>query len=245
MICAHERSGDLQGVRLARGCPPLTHCMFADDTIVFLKADRNNCLNFKQILGMYCEASGQAINFSKSNLFFSRNTPDDVREEIGCCLGVVEVEDPGHYLGLPVLWGGSRQKALAYVRDKVGKKVMGLQKKCLSFAGREIMIKAVVNAIPIYPMSCFKFPAGSCKELNSLVANFFWSNSSASATLHWKAWEKLTDPKTDGGLGFKDFMCFNDALLAKTAWRILVHPEDYWAKVLKSIYFPTTSFLLE
>lgn len=38
-------------------------------------------------------------------------------------------------------------------------------------------------------------------------------------------------------------MKFNDALLAKSAWRLLTNPDQLWVKVLKSIYFPNRSFL--
>lgn len=57
--------------------------------------------------------------------------------------------------------------------------------------------------------------------------------------------KKLVCPKNTGGLGFKDFMCFNLALLAKQAWRILNNPDDLWVRILKSIYFPNTDFLMD
>lgn len=53
----------------------------------------------------------------------------------------------------------------------------------------------------------------------------------------------MTTAKNEGGLGFKEFEGFNDALLAKTAWRILQFPEAKWVRILKSLYFPTTSFM--
>lgn len=154
-----------------------------------------------------------------------------------------EVENPGSYLGLPILWGPSKQKAHAYVRNKVGKKVLGWQKRCLSFAGREVMIKVVINVIPIYSMSCFKFRTETCKEFDRMVSNFFWSNTTSASGIHWRAWQSLTRAKQEGGLGFKDFMGFNDALLAKSAWEILQNPNAMWVKILKSIYFPRSPFL--
>lgn len=125
-----------------------------------------------------------------------------------------------------MLWGSSKQQALAFVRDRIGKKVQGWQKKCLSFSGREVMIKAVISAIPIYSMACFKYPSGTCKVLDSLVSNYFWGNSGEATNLHWKAWNVMIQAKQDGGMGFKDFMGFNEALLAKTAWRITQNPND-------------------
>jgi len=44
-----------------------------------------------------------------------------------------------------------------------------MERKILSQAGREILIKAVVQAIPTYTMSCFKLPKGLIKEIEVLI----------------------------------------------------------------------------
>lgn len=53
----------------------------------------------------------------------------------------------------------------------------------------------------------------------------------------------MTNAKNEGGLGFKEFEAVNDALLAKTAWRVLNCPDDLWVRTLKGIYFPNVPFL--
>lgn len=59
----------------------------------------------------------------------------------------------------------------------------------------------------------------------------------------WVAWDKFTKPKAGGGLGLKDIQLFNQALLAKQAWRILTNPECLLARVLLGKYCHNKSFM--
>lgn len=145
--------------------------------------------------------------------------------------------------GLPILWGRSKSEALAFVRDRVKSKVQGWKHALLSHGGREVLIKAVANAIPTYSMSCFLFPKKTCGELDSIISNFWWGHQGGNGSIHWLAWRKLSKSKGDGGLGFKDFVSFNLALLAKQGWRILTSPDDLWVRIIKGIYFPNTDFM--
>lgn len=54
----------------------------------------------------------------------------------------------------------------------------------------------------------------------------------------WQAWPKIQKHKLSGGLGFRDFTVFNQALLARQAWRLLTKPESLCAQVLKAHYYP-------
>ena len=113
----------------------------------------------------------------------------------------------------------------------------------LSQAGREVLIKAVIQAIPTYTMSCFKLPKGLVRELKSLIQKFLWGYSSDSRKVHWVCWEKLCEVKEVGGMGFKEIEKFNDALLAKQVWRMINNPGSLCFLVFKARFFPNCSIL--
>ncbi|CAN1242442.1 hypothetical protein LINPERPRIM_LOCUS5341, partial [Linum perenne] len=60
---------------------------------------------------------------------------------------------------------------------------------------------------------------------------------------HWRNKKTLCAPKCKGGLGFRDFASFNLALVDREAWRLLLNLDALWAKLLKSLYFPRSSFM--
>jgi hypothetical protein len=61
--------------------------------------------------------------------------------------------------------------------------------------------------------------------------------------MHWIAWDLLTHPKCQGGMGFKNLELFNLALLGKHGWRFITHPDSLCCRVLKSKYFPNSDFM--
>lgn len=68
------------------------------------------------------------------------------------------------YLGLPTLIGRNKRQAFQEIREKVWKRLRSWKCNLFSFGGKEILIKAVAQAIPTYLMSIFWLPVGICKE---------------------------------------------------------------------------------
>lgn len=78
-----------------------------------------------------------------------------------------------------------------------------------------MLIKVVLQALSVYTMSLFRLPKSLCKDLEMLMANFWWGLKDNVPKLHWMNWMRMGKPKVSGGLGFINLQCFNVALLAK------------------------------
>ncbi|XP_074313994.1 putative mitochondrial protein AtMg00310 [Silene latifolia] len=92
-------------------------------------------------------------------------------------------------------------------------------------------------------MSLFAFSDGTIEELHSAVARFWWGSTDTHRKIHWMRWDKLCEPKEMGGMGFRDLRVFNQTLLAKQVWRLLINPSSLAARVLKARYFRHDSVL--
>jgi hypothetical protein len=70
---------------------------------------------------------------------------------------------------------------------KLTKKLMQWGENHLSQGGKEVLIKAVAQAIPTYVMGVFKLPAGLCDDLTRLVQNYWWGTENGKRRTHWMA----------------------------------------------------------
>jgi hypothetical protein len=238
-----ERAGGISGLPMTRGGTRLTHLFFADDSLLFCKADTVEWYCIQKVLDDYEKASGQKINKNKTSLFFSRNTKEEVKNQILSIAGISSTQRYEKYLGLPALIGRSKVSSLSGIKGRIWDKMQGWKEKFLSQAGKEVLLKAVVQAIPTYTMSVFQLPKTLCSEINSMMAKFWWGHKENDKKVAWMSWEKMGKSKEVGGMGFRDLECFNVALLAKQGWRLIQSPDSFVARILKEKYHPNCMFL--
>lgn len=139
------------------------------------------------LLHRYILASGQRINYEKSSMYFGKNIPGSIREEIKRQLGIEKSGGEGFYLGLPESFRGSKVSILSYLKENLNKRIHGWQMKFLSPAGKEVLLKTVAMALPTYTMSCFLLRKTVCKQIMSALADFWWRNNQESRGMHWKS----------------------------------------------------------
>lgn len=100
----------IQGVKLCPDAPSVSHLLFADDSLILLKAGSSNATQLQTILDRYEACSGQVINREKSSAMFSKNTLKTVKQEIMHGLHLTDEAQNEKYLGLPVYIGRPKSK---------------------------------------------------------------------------------------------------------------------------------------
>lgn len=88
-------------------------------------------------------------------------------------LNVRCLTDLEKYLGLPNKVGQRRKMAFQALKDRLKQKINSWSIRHISQGGKEVFIKAILQAIPTYAMSCFLLPKTFCVEMENIIGAFW------------------------------------------------------------------------
>ncbi|XP_043699944.1 uncharacterized protein LOC122650608 [Telopea speciosissima] len=155
ILCSHalscllikaEATWTIKGIRVRNRAPPITHLLFADDSLLFAEGKIDELYTLKTCLATYCQASGQEINLKKSCMTFSPNTRPRIKRWFSRVMKVPYGSGPKKYLGLPIDFGVSKATLFQDLSNKVRQRVEGWKSMLLSHAGKEVLLKSVVTS---------------------------------------------------------------------------------------------------
>ncbi|GJU57981.1 hypothetical protein Tco_1235747 [Tanacetum coccineum] len=121
--------------------------------------------------------------------------------------------------------------------DKIKNKVYIWKSKCLSYAGRLLLIASVLESIHVYWASVFLFPKSVMNDINKLLKWFLWNQWDKAKV----AWKNICRPKSKGGLGLKDLGVWNKAMIVKHLWHIITNKETLWVKWINTVKLKSRS----
>jgi hypothetical protein len=152
-------------VKICRNAPGISHLLFADDSLLFFKATPQEAGRVKQVIEEYASSTGQLINPAKCSIFFGDSCPNATREAVKEVLHVQHEAFDAKYLGLPTPHGRMNKEKFESLRSSLAKSLMEWGDNHLTQAAKEVFIKSIAQALPIYIMGVFKLPFGLCDEL--------------------------------------------------------------------------------
>uniref|UniRef100_A0A803NTT8 Reverse transcriptase domain-containing protein n=1 Tax=Cannabis sativa TaxID=3483 RepID=A0A803NTT8_CANSA len=207
LISQAEGQGRIHGIKIARDAPSVSHLMFADDTILFTRANVREASEIMKCLSTYEAWSGQTCSKTKSSVLFSQNT---VRKaEVLQALGIDHVNGQEKHLGNPFVFKRRKSEEYQFLKNNMRKRLEGWKTKSLSYAGRLTLIKSVTSSLPVYNMSTMKIPLSICRAMDAMVRKFWWIGSAdKDRSLAYKAWNSICQPKSSGGLGIRSYENF-------------------------------------
>jgi hypothetical protein len=212
----------------------ISHLLFADDTLVFCGASRDQVQAIGNLLICFELVSGLKVNLAKSVVVLVGEVSNvgDLAKDLGCEVGSLPIP----YLGMPL---GSQFKDKACWERVVEKSIRILsswKRLYLSKGGRIALIKSTLSNLPTYLLSLFPIPASVAKRIESIQCGFLWGGIGDEFKFHLVNWSKVCSPIKEGGLGIRNLRCFNRALLGKWLWRFASEPKAWWRKVVVAKY---------
>lgn len=125
-----------------------------------------------QVLDDYCANSGQLVSEAKCSVFFSPTVDVEVKAEMCTTLNIFTKAVSEKYLGPPSMIGLDRSDSFTYLLERIIEILKGWKEKILSMGAKEILLKSVIQSIPVFAMAVFKIPKKLCKEMNDAMSAF-------------------------------------------------------------------------
>ena len=127
----------------------------------------------KTILDDFCHNSGQTPNLTKSYIYFSKNVPSIIKNQVKGVFPVQNLKPNTLHLGHPMIFSHKdKNTAYNFISNNFFAKFGTLKANTLNHAGRLQYMKSVLSSIPIYYMSTVLFSKNFLKKLNSIMRKF-------------------------------------------------------------------------
>lgn len=193
------RHGIMEGLKVGTQEVCVSHLQFADDTLVFCPAKSKWLLNMRRIMVCFQLLSGLKINLSKSGLIVLGSS-EDWGKRMANRLGGQLVKLPTKYLGIPLGANPNKIGTWESILTRIRNKLASWKTKTLSRAGRVVLIKAVLNSLPLYYLSIYKAPRRVIMKIVQMQHHFLWQGNKSGRGLPLIRWSIIQKPKALGGL---------------------------------------------
>jgi hypothetical protein len=91
-----------QPIHVSKNGPGISHLLFADDVLFFIKANKTQICSLIDVLTSFCNALGLIVNFDKSRVMTLRNVSRHLKNTLAQLSLMKFTSDLEPYLGFPL-----------------------------------------------------------------------------------------------------------------------------------------------
>ena len=148
--------------------------LYADDAIIFANPVKEEIDMLMNIIHNFGHASGLKVNMLKSSVTAIRCDHIDLQQVLQN-FGGQQDHFPLRYLGLPVTISRLRIVHLQFVLDRIRARLAGWKGRLLSIAGRRVLVRSVLSALPTFALTVLKVPKKILAEVDKIRRRFLWA----------------------------------------------------------------------
>jgi len=192
--------------------------MYADDVVAFVSPVQLDLMLLATILDIFAGASGLKTNVAKCLISLIQC---DLKATVTLLTNFpAKIEPfPIRYLGIPLGLRKLAKSDLQPLVDKVANRLPTWKANLLNRAGRTVLIKSTLSAIPTHTTLVVNLSSWVIKCIDKLRRNFLWSGAEKTKSGHCLlAWPRVCRPPELGGLGIPDLQRFGFALRMRWLW---------------------------
>jgi hypothetical protein len=207
---------------------------YADDTLVIMRADRDQVITVKEILEKYAQSSGLKINFHKSSMIpinLSSTNAVYIANLLGCNVASM----PFTYLGLPLGTTKPTVQDLMPLVDKIERRVSATF-MLMSYSGKVSLINSLLTSIATFTMCSIQLHPRILEHIEKIRRHCLWTKKNEEGEEKCQsltAWDMVYKPKDSGGLGILNLKLQNQGVLLKYLHKV----DTSWVHLLWNTYY--------
>ncbi|XP_074314130.1 uncharacterized protein LOC141649335 [Silene latifolia] len=120
--------------------------------------------------------------------------------------------------------------------EKIVSRIKSFGSRKLSYAGRLVMVQAVLLSLHQYWASIFVLPKYVLVKIEGICRNYLWNGTDNYTRTPLVAWDTICQPREVGGLGLRKCELWNNALIGKYVWWMATKSDHLWIKWVDHVY---------
>ncbi|PKU83516.1 Putative ribonuclease H protein [Dendrobium catenatum] len=228
---AMAQDGQDLGIQISKRSQNISHLLYADDVLIFSHATKNLANKLRSIVTNFCNWTSLKVNNAKSQIIFSKSMERTEKSQVNRILNFRTVNEL-QYLGVQLLLRKPMRADFQFLIDNVLHKLNSWGGKCLSLAGKLLLVKASLLSLPNFSSTHNMVPKKVLLEIDKCCRDFIWNKRNGKKEIHYVAWNTLCKSTDKGGRNLHSVVDRAGPLKARLTWRMIQEPESLLSRVV-------------